>query len=116
MTLPEDQIRELGRLFPGTQQGDEGGITYFLIPALELPAGCIPARSDVLLCPSSRDGYTSRLYFAQKIEGGPPQNWHVSRMRILERNWYAFSWRTREGLRLTQMVLAHRAGLEGAKS
>ena len=115
MTSTESQIVELLRLFPGTQRAVEGGNTYFLIPDLEMPPGCTPARLDVLLCPSARDGYASRLYFSQKVEGGPPQNWHVSGVRILERNWHAFSWRTREGLRLIQMVLAHVGGLENKK-
>ncbi len=109
--FPIDQVQELLRLFPGAHQAVEGGVTYILLPDLELPLGCAPSRVDVLLCPTARDNYASRLYYAQQISCGPPQNWHVQGVRILERNWFAFSWRTREGLRLTQMVLAHLDGL-----
>lgn len=109
--LPTDQVAELVRLFPRAEQAVEGAVIYILLPDLELPAGCAPSRVDALLCPTARDGYASRLYYAQQITGGPPQNWHVQGIRILERNWFAFSWKMREGLRLTQMVLAHLNGL-----
>ena len=102
MSLPDDQIRELARLFPGVQQAVEGGVTFFQIPQLNLPAGCTPERVDALLCPRPRDGYPSRLFLAEQVRS---RSWSTA--RILERNWYMVSWRTREGLRLAQMVLAH---------
>lgn len=105
MTFPEDEVRELSRLFPGTQQSDEGGAAYFLLPQLLLPTGRSPERVDALLCPKGRDGYPSRLFFAEVIASPTGRNWNG--VRILERNWYAVSWRVREGLRLAQMVRAH---------
>lgn len=114
MNLPKDQIAELVRLFPETQCADDGGATYFLISKLELPAGCTPPTVDVLLCPSPLDGYESRLFFAQEVKSGSARNWHVQGRRILERNWCAFSWKTRPGLRLVQMVLAHLDGFKGS--
>ena len=110
--VSEDQVAELARLFPGAQAAQEGGITYVLLPGLELPPNCKPCRVDALLCPSPRDGYESRLYFAEPITGGRGQNLHVNGVRILERNWHAFSWKTRQGLRLVQMLRAHLEGLK----
>jgi hypothetical protein len=105
--FPDDQVDELIGQYPGVAQAEEGGIVYFLLPDLEMPAGCAPARVDALLCPTTRDGYASRLYVADKVTGGPSQNWNATGVRILERNWHAVSWRTREGLRLAQMVRVH---------
>jgi hypothetical protein len=108
MSFPDDQVRELVRLFPGVQQAGEGGLTYFLIPALQMPPERVPECTDALLCPMERDGYPSRLFFAQQITGGGPgTNWNANNVRILERNWFAVSWRVNPNLRLAQMIPAH---------
>lgn len=65
------------------QQAVEVEVTYFLIRDLELPAGCIPATVDSLLCPTLRDGYQSRLFFAAQVSGGPARNWNATGVRIL---------------------------------
>lgn len=106
MSFPEEQVHELLALFPDVKQAVEGGVTFFLIPGLHLPEGCTPARVDVLLCPTQRDGYASRLYFSAVVQCGTALNWNATHF-ILGRAWYAASWRTREGLRLAQMVSAH---------
>lgn len=111
-SIPEDQTAELGQQYPGVQSAVEGGVTYFLLPQLELPPGCQPTPVNALLCPSPRDGYTSRLFFAEHVQGGPARNWNTNGERILESTWYAFSWQTRAGLRLCQMVLVHLEGLK----
>lgn len=107
--FPEDQIAELRKLSPGLMQGTEAGVTYFLLPQFELPEGCTPGRTDVLLCPTPRDGYDSRVFFAAQISSGKPLNWNHVNVRILERNWSAYSWKVnhRVGLRLAQILLAH---------
>ena len=114
-SIPQDQIEELLRFYPNAQQATEAGITYFLLPELEMPNGCTPARVDALLCPTPRDGYTSRLFFAHKVEGGIRRNWHVQgTARILDRNWSAISWKTDPNLRLVQKVRAHLDALGGS--
>ena len=50
-------------------------------------------------------GKTS-LYFSAVVQCGAALNWNATHF-ILGRAWYAASWRTREGLRLAQMVSAH---------
>ena len=105
MSLSKEELAELVRLFSEIRSADEAGVTYYLLPNLQLPPGCNPASVDALLCPSPLDGYESRLFYALQVKGGPPRNWHVQGRRILERNWYAFSWKTCSGLRAVQMIL-----------
>lgn len=111
MPLPPDQIEELKLIAANIAACDEGGVTFILLPNFKLPDGCTPSSMDLLLCPTPRDGYDSRLFFAQKVQppakpGLKPLNWNGS-VRIAEQNWHAFSWRTRGGLRLAQMLSIH---------
>lgn len=110
MSTP-DQAEELKKVFSNVSYAEEGGYRYYLIPQLELPENCTPRVVDVLLCPDLKDGYNSRLYFSQQITSGKALNWHVTGVRILERNWCAFSWQLPAGLRLAQMLTAHLRGL-----
>ena len=104
MDFPKDQVEELEQLFPGATRAEEGGVAFFLLPQVRLP-GRTPTEVEALLCPVQRDGYPSRLFLAQQVQPCRAGGWGT--VRILERNWYVVSWRTREGLRLAQMVLAH---------
>lgn len=106
MTLPTDEIEELKRITPDLLITEEGGIPYILIQQLQLPDGCNPAVTDVLLCPRPRDGYESRLFFPQVITGIPQRNWN-GKLRAAERNWCAISWKVPQGLRLAEMLLIH---------
>src|SRR5262245_12778992 len=112
MPFTPDEIDELKALCPGVSKGEEGNVTYFLLPDLAMPEGCSRVRVDALLCPVERDSYEFRLYFAQPVTSKQARNWHVSGARILERNWHAFSWKAnRTGLRLAQMVALQLAAL-----
>jgi hypothetical protein len=106
MTLPEDELTELKKFFSNIQMAKEGGITYLLLPGALLPTGCIPGNMDLLLCPTPRDGYESRLYFAARVQCRASLNWNGN-TRVLERNWVAYSWKIQANLRLLQMVQAH---------
>lgn len=111
MVFPQDQIDELKSITPSLRQTEEGGYTYLLIENYQLPDGLLPSQVDLLLCPMSRDGYESRLYFSQQITGcSKPPNWNGN-VRVIGRNWIAFSWRTNPGLRLADMLLIHLHGL-----
>ena len=112
MSYPEDQVAELKLLCPDASEVQEGGCSFLLLPGLHLPDGCSPARIDALLCPTARDGYPSRLVFAEKIQTKAQRNWNASGVRIAERNWHAFSWKTNANLRLAQMVAAHLRALQ----
>jgi hypothetical protein len=104
--LVDEQVEELAALYPNVQAAAEGGVTFYLLPNLAMPAGCTPTAVDTLLCPTPRDGYMSRLFTAAQVTGGPTRNWNGS-VRLFERTWVAVSWQTRAGLRLAQMVSAH---------
>jgi hypothetical protein len=107
MSFPNDQVAELKLLCPEAAAFNEAGCTYVLLPGLNLPEGCEPACADALLCPTARDGYDSRLFFAEQIKCGNSPNWNATCVRIGERNWHAYSWRTVPNLRLAQMVAVH---------
>jgi len=106
MRFPAEQVAELARLCSGVQQAEVGGVTVFRIPALPLPEGCTPTVAEALLYPASRDGYASRLFFAEPIQGGPSRNWNGS-LSFGGRSWCAISWTTPPNLKLAEMVLVH---------
>jgi hypothetical protein len=110
MQFPETEIAELKKIAPDLSIAQEGGYTFILLPNLTLPAGCVPAISDVLLCPKPRDGYESRLFFTSQITGGPVRNWNGN-IRVLGRNWCAVSWRVKSNLTLIDMLLIHLSAL-----
>lgn len=104
MQFPDDQIEELKEICPGTQQYEEGSISYFFLPKLRTPDGCSPEEVDALLCPTAHHGYTSRLFFAQCISSPQQRNWSTE-ARIMERMWHAISWNIPEtNLRLAQIL------------
>jgi hypothetical protein len=107
MPFPQDQVAELKQLCPDVQECEEGGCTYVLIRGLKLPVGCSPSVTDTLLCPTPRDGYKFRLYFAVRVESSVQLNWNANQVRILEMNWYAYSWTVAPEPRLIQMVAAY---------
>lgn len=108
MAITDDEVRELSRQYPAVEEGTEGGVVYYLIPDLRLPEGCTPDRVDALLCPTGRDGYPSRLFLAKAVSCRPARTWNASNVRILERNWFAVSWRvSTPNLRLAQLLGAH---------
>ena len=113
MTFPEDQLKELKELFPGVSQYEEGGCIYFLIPKFILPDGCKPQQVDLLLCPCPRDGYPSRLFFSERVNSKVPRNWNSAGVRIIEKNWNAYSWKIAgTNLRLTQILSSHIGALQ----
>src|SRR5262245_62170091 len=95
MAFPDDEIDELKSLYGKILQASESGVLYFLLPQVPLPDGCTPERVDCLLCPVPRDGYSSRLFFAEQPRCRATPNWNAQ-ARILERNWFGFSWRINE--------------------
>jgi hypothetical protein len=109
---PIDQLSELKKLYPDVSVASDGGVVYLLIPAMPMPSQCNPDRADVLLCPSPRDGYSSRLFFSAIVACASRPNWNRQNERILERNWVAYSFKVPSGLRLAQLIAAHLRGLQ----
>jgi len=88
-----------------------GGVDYVLLTALQLP-GCTPAEPDALLCLGDRgEGYPTRLFLSQRVTPPRPYalNWNANGVRILEREWWAFSWRVPAGM-TPEETLAHHLG------
>jgi hypothetical protein len=106
MNFSQDQIDELKQIAPSLQFAEEGGYPYFLIEKLKLPEGCVPGQVDALLLPIPQDGYHSRLFFSQQVTGCPTRNWN-KQIRVLDRNWYAISWQTTPGLKLSEQLMIH---------
>jgi len=114
MFKPED-LRALAAAYPGASVCTEGSKPYILIPKMKLPAGCKPECVDALLCPHGRDGYPSRLFFSGIVTGPTAPNWNAQSIRILERNWFGYSWKNVPAtLTPVQMILSHLRGLRSA--
>ena len=107
-SFPDEQIAGLKAVYGEGATATEGEAVFFHFASLPLPEGCSPDRVEALLCPTTRDGYPSRLYFAQMpttTRASP--NWHMH-PRILEKNWHVYSWRVGgDGHRLAQLVQLH---------
>lgn len=112
MEFPSEQIEELQRLYGELRQVEEGGVLYIYIPALPLPEGCEPKVVKSLLCPSGRDNYTSRLFFSKIISTPHSRNWNAKGIRIMEQQWYAFSYQHIQGMSLLNMLASHLRGLK----
>lgn len=110
MCFQENEVDELFSLWPGEEHRD-GGQRYFLLPTLQLPHGCQPTALDALLCPHTRDGYPSRLYFQQVVQSPTQRNWNTMNVSIIGRNWSAFSWKVEPAT--TRLALIVRSFLRG---
>lgn len=104
--FPESELNELKQIAPSLSIAEEGGYRYLLIDNLKLPNGCSPSTTQALLCPDPKDGYQSRLYFESVISGKAGLNWNGS-LRILDKTWYSYSWKTDPGLRLAEKLMVH---------
>lgn len=110
MNFSESEVNELKMVAPDISYAEEGGLPYFLLKNLVLPEGCEPAVTDVLLCPVPRDGYQSRLFFPKNVIGKSGLNWNGN-LRVLDKNWVAFSWQTTGKKTLVEMLMVHLNGL-----
>ena len=116
MEFPKEQIEELKGYCSKVSALEEGGVTFLYLQELRLPPGCEPTICDALLCPVTRDGYPSRLYFSVQVNPPYIRNWNVSNARIGEKNWFAFSWRVNLAEpTLAQMLVAHLTGFAKEK-
>ena len=125
MSFPEDQVAELKQLCPDVQSARRRAAPICFFRA-EPPGRVQPRRRDALLCPTARDGYASRLFFAERVESGADSNWNANGVRIVERNWHAYTWKTNpepaaradgrrppEGLRMSVQDPHHAASSRG---
>ncbi len=109
MAFDQDQIDELKTCYPEIAAVEDGGTDFIFICNLKLPDGCSPQVVDALLCPSTRSGYSSRLFLSSQVtHSGAGKNWNALGEVIANRKWWAVSWNTNNNsLRLLGMVTAH---------
>lgn len=116
MDYPRAQTDELKPYCAKLSMFTEGGMPFFSLEGLRLPAGCDPQVCDALLCPVSRDNYPSRLYLSVKVKSPYDRNWNCENARIGEKNWFAFSWKVEGGdFSLAQILMAHFLGFTKEK-
>jgi hypothetical protein len=108
MNFNEEHLNELKNSFPDKElkMCDDAGISYILIPAVTLPEPCVPNVVDLLYCPTPRDGYSSRLLFAEKIASKNNLNWNTTTV-ILGKTWYAFSWKIDDNQSLLNSIFGY---------
>jgi hypothetical protein len=109
--IKDPDIEELRALCPEARAYSEAGIDYVLLPSLRLPLGSTPPAMDCLLCMGARDGYENRLFFATIVSAPTARNWNTQNVRILERNWFAYSWRVPNGMRPIEVLINHLGAL-----
>lgn len=111
MRYPEEQLEELKTILGSeVRELEESGYVYVYIPGLKMPPGCIPERTDALLCPQPHSGYTSRLFFKEHIQTQKAVNWN-GQVFVLGHPWYAFSYNHVENMPLLNMVMNHLRGM-----
>src|SRR5262249_39457395 len=102
MLISTDQVAGLKIVCPSPEYFEEGQRPFILLREHLLPSGTSPERCDLILCPLDRDGYSSRLFFSERVTRSAtattkdPLNWNGT-VRLLERNWFAYSWRIADG-------------------
>lgn len=109
MPFSDEQVEAMKVHCASVASCSQGTIEYLLVAGLRLP-NCNPDVVDALLCFGDRgEGYATRLYFAERV--APARvitlNWNANGVRILERNWHAFSWKVPLGLSPEATLLEH---------
>jgi hypothetical protein len=103
--LPEELLAELTKICEGAKEMVEGGYTFVYLPGLKIRTGENAVCQDALLCLQSRDGYPTRLFLSQQIQGRG-NNWTTH--RIVDRTWYSWSWNNvSSDLRPAQILAEH---------
>ena len=116
MEYPKEEIEELKRYCTKLSLLTEVGVSFLFMEGLRLPAGCEPSVCDGLLCPVPKDGYPSRLYLSTQVTSPYTRNWNVNNVRIVGKNWFAFSWKVELiNPTLAQLLVAHLAGFTKEK-
>lgn len=115
-TYPDNEIEELRPYCRALSLASEGEVPFFHLEALRLPYGCSPSTCDALLCPVDRDGYPSRLYLSSRVQSPFTAGWNINNARILERDWFVYSWRiTLPNPTLADMLRGHLTGFTRPK-
>ena len=101
--LTPETLPELKTICDGAQEMAEGGYSFVYLPGLKLRTGDQTITVDALLCLQVRDGYPTRLFLSQQVQGRG-NNWTTH--RILDRSWYTWSWNYVDSNQRPAQVLA----------
>lgn len=85
-------MRALKRLCSNADTWKEGGKELVFLPGLTIEGAGKTIVRDALLWPHERDGYPSRLFLSEKIDGAPGLNWNLS-FNLQGREWHSWSWK-----------------------
>ena len=89
-----EELAALQQLCAGAKVMTESDSVYIFLPALKLPNGCNPREADALLrLKSPLADYPTRLFFQVQVTCPKPLNWNSLNVSILQRNWFAYSWK-----------------------
>jgi hypothetical protein len=105
MSDPASKFAAIKAMHEGALSLTEGGRIVALLPSFTFQAAGNAETMDVLLVPFEHSGYATRLFFERQIPNRG-QNW--TQHRIVERNWWAPSFRdVAASLPWTAMLCAH---------
>ena len=92
MTSACYDLSALRRFSPTPSEFTDGGATYIHLPNYRLPEGCTPKQVDVLLRMDSGGGYTTRMYFSERITSPSSGSLNWTTAVICGRTWHVYSW------------------------
>jgi hypothetical protein len=110
VALDESQLDKLKAYCESVSSVVVGAITYLVLKALRLPPGAsLPVVDAMLRLGDSGDSYATRLYLSKQVAGASKiaLNWNVNDQRILEQNWFAYSWKAAADLPPEEILLEH---------
>ena len=84
------QLTSLRGLCPKAELVTEGGRTAAFLPAVQFEAGAARVTRDLLLWPSDRDGYSTRLFLSGQVSGSQARTW--TSYSLCGGTWWAVSW------------------------
>ena len=105
MSLTDNDLLGLRRIFPEASLFWEAGKQYIHFPILKVPISGVATDMEGLLCPTEHSGYQTRLFLSQQVPG-KGQNWNPH--TILGKAWHTWSWNGVEAsLPLMDILLGH---------
>lgn len=86
----DEELESLRAISPQALLGNDGGVTYVLLPGTRLttPTGLVVM--DTVLCPRGLGGYVTRLLLERKLEEKSQLNWQG--VMLIGRPWHTWSW------------------------
>ncbi|MBB1090450.1 hypothetical protein HUU61_04035 [Rhodopseudomonas palustris] len=90
MTDAARQFAEIRKLYPNAEMWTEGGQQAVYLPQLRIANQGATVIRDALLWPTTREGYSTRLFLSEAVTAPRAKNWNP--FNICGRSWYACSW------------------------